>query len=429
VISRSRLNLSLSAYRFAYLCRYRAGIASHMKNKAVLISGAGIAGPALAFWLKAAGFVPTIIEHASRLRTGGYVIDFWGLGYDIVERMGLAPDLNRIGYHMREMRIVDDVGKRVAGFGTNVFAELTGGRFITLGRTDLSRLLFQTIKDKAEVIFGDEIVALSEHAEGVEVRFRHSTARQFDLVIGADGLHSRVRTLVFGPEDRFEKQLGYIAAAFEVRGYRPRAEDIYVVYCEPGRMIGRFALHDDRTLFLFVFAHATDPSTPIPELTKQKAILHENFGEAKWECSQILRELDRAEDLYFDRVSQIRMDRWTRGRIALVGDAAFCVSLMAGQGSALAITAAYVLAGELASAGGRHELAFDSYERMLRGFIDAKQRGATRFAAAFAPRTRWGLFTRNQLIKAFAIPGVARFSFGRDIVDTLQLTDYSWRSC
>jgi 2-polyprenyl-6-methoxyphenol hydroxylase-like FAD-dependent oxidoreductase len=400
-----------------------------MKNKAVLISGAGIAGPALAFWLKAAGFVPTIIEYAPTLRSGGYVIDFWGLGFDIVERMGLAPDLDRIGYHVRELRIVDAVGKRVTGFGTKVFAELTGGRFITLGRADLSRLLFESIKDTAEVIFGDEIVALREHAEGVEVQFRHSTARRFDLVIGADGQHSRVRTLVFGPEDQFEKQLGYIAAAFEVRGYRPRDEDVYVVYGRPGRMIGRFALHDDRTLFLFVFAHATDPATPIPELPKQKAILRENFGEAKWECSRILRELDRADGLYFDRVSQIRMDRWTRGRIALVGDAAFCVSLMAGQGSALAITAAYVLAGELARAGGLHELAFDNYERMLRGFIDAKQRGAARFAAAFAPRTRWGLFMRNQVINAFAIPGLARFSFGRDIVDTLRLTDYSGRSC
>jgi 2-polyprenyl-6-methoxyphenol hydroxylase-like FAD-dependent oxidoreductase len=397
-----------------------------MRNETVLISGAGIAGPALAFWLKAAGFVPTIIEHAPGLRTGGYVIDFWGLGYDIVERMGLASDLNRIGYHMREMRIVDNVGKRVAGFGTRVFAELTGGRFITLGRTDLSRSLFETIKDKAEVIFGDEIVALREHADAVEVQFRHSTARRFDLVIGADGLHSRVRTLVFGPEDRFEKQLGYIAAAFEVRGYRPRDEEVYVIYCEPGRMIGRFALHDDRTLFLFVFAHAIDPAMPIPELPRQKAILHENFGEAKWECSRILRELDRVEGLYFDRVSQIRMDRWTRGRIALVGDAAFCVSLMAGQGSALAITAAYVLAGELARAGGRHELAFDNYERMLRGFIDTKQRGASRFATAFAPRTRWGLFMRNQVVRAFAIPGVARLSFGRDVIDTLRLSDYQW---
>jgi len=396
-----------------------------MKNKAVLISGAGIAGPTLAFWLKAIGFEPTIVERAPALRTGGYVIDFWGLGYEIVERMGLASNLESIGYHMHEMRIVDDTGKRVAGFGTKVFGELTGGRFITLGRSDLSRLLFEVIKDKAEVIFGDEIIALRECAEGVQVQFRHSTARRFDLVIGADGQHSRVRTLVFGPEDRFEKQLGYIAAAFEVRGYRPRDEHVYIIYGEPGRMIGRFALHDDRTLFLFVFAHTIDPVAPFPDLQKQKAMLRETFGEAKFECSRILRELDRTEDLYFDRVSQIRMDRWARGRVALVGDAAFCVSLMAGQGSALAITAAYVLAGELARSRGLHELAFDNYERFLRDFIDAKQRGAARFAAAFAPRTRLGLFMRNQLINAFAIPGLARFSFGRDIVDTLRLTDYS----
>ena len=136
-----------------------------MQNKSVLISGIGIAGPTLAFWLKAAGFEPTLIERAPALRTGGYVIDFWGLGYDIAERMGLAGDINRIGYHVREMRIVDDRGKRVTGFGTKVFDELTGGRYVTLGRSDLSRLLFEKIKGTTEVIFDDEIVGLQEQAE------------------------------------------------------------------------------------------------------------------------------------------------------------------------------------------------------------------------------------------------------------------------
>ena len=163
-------------------------------------------------------------------------------------------DINRIGYHMREMRIVNDRGERITGFGTKVFRELTGGRFVTLGRSDLSRLLFDKIKDATEVIFGDEIVGLQEHADCVQVQFRHGSERRFDLVIGADGLHSNVRRLVFGPQHQFEKQLGYIVAAFEVRGYRPRDEDVYVIYSEPGRMLGRFALHDDRTLFLFVFA-------------------------------------------------------------------------------------------------------------------------------------------------------------------------------
>jgi 2-polyprenyl-6-methoxyphenol hydroxylase-like FAD-dependent oxidoreductase len=397
-----------------------------MKNKAVLISGAGIAGPTLAYWLKAAGFAPTIIEHAPALRTGGYVIDFWGLGYDIAERMGLIPHLDRVGYHMQELRLVDDKGKRIAGFGTRVLRELTGGRFVTLARSDLSRLLFETVKDKAEMIFGDEIVGLREDAEGVEVQFRHATARRYDLVIGAGGLHSPVRTLVFGPEERFEKQLGYIAAAFEVDGYRPRDENVYVTYGEVGRLLGRFALHDDRTLFLFVLADPSDPAKPVKTLSEQKALLRENYSESRWECPRILEELERTQDLYFDRVSQIRMHRWSRGRIALVGDAAFCVSLMAGQGTALAMIAAYVLAGELARADGQHEIAFNNYEWILRGFIESKQRGAARYAAAFAPQTRWGLFLRNQIIKAFAIPGLARFSFGTDIVDTMQLPDYAW---
>ena len=155
-------------------------------------------------------------------------------------------------------------------------------------------------------------------------------------------------------------------------------------------------------------------------------MLRDRFGDGKWECPRILDELDRTQDLYFDRVSQIKMKSWSKGRVALVGDAAFCVSLMAGQGSALAMTSAYVLAGELAKAGGRHEEAFSNYEELLRAYIDTKQQGAERFAGAFAPKTRWGLFLRNQVIKAFAIPGLARLAFGRDIIDTLQLPNYGW---
>ena len=382
----------------------------------------------LAFWLKAAGFEPTLVERAPALRAGGFVIDFWGLGYDLAERMGLANDIERVGYHMRELRIVDERGERVAGFGTKVFRELTGGRFVTLGRSDLSRLLFEKIKGTTEVIFGDEIVSLREGADCVQVQFKHTSERSFDLVIGADGLHSSVRNFVFGAQDQFEKQLGYEVAAFEVRGYRPRDEDVYVIYSEPGRMLGRFALHDDRTLFLFIFADNVDPLPAMLDLSAQKAVLRTKFGDGKWECPRILDELDRTQDLYFDRVSQIKMETWSRGRVALVGDAAFCVSLMAGQGSALAMTAAYVLAGELAKAAGRHEEAFNNYEKRLRGYIIAKQKGAERFSAAFAPKTRWGLFLRNQVIKACAIPGLARFAFGRDIIDTLQLPEYDWHA-
>ena len=396
-----------------------------MKAKTVLISGAGVGGPTLAFWLKAGGFAPTLVERAPALRTGGFVLDLWGLGYDLAERMGLTESIERVGYHVRELRIVDAHGKRVAGFGARVFRELTGGRFITLARSDLSRLLFEKIKDETEVVFGDEIVSLDARPDKVRVRFKHGGERAFDLVVGADGLHSGVRRLLFGPQDRFEKHLGYIVAAFEVSGYRPRDDDVYVIFSAPGRMLGRVALRNDRTLFLFVFTAGAD-SLEARDVSRQKALLRSRYGDGQWESTRILAELDRADDLYFDQVSQIKMPVWSRGRVALVGDAAFCVSLTAGQGSALAMTAAYTLAGELVKAAGRHDVAFPNYEARLRDYLGAKQKGAERFSAAFAPRTRWGLFLRNQVINACALPGLSTLTFGGGIVDTLSLPDYVW---
>ena len=398
-----------------------------MGSKTVLISGLGVAGPTLAFWLKATGFVPTLVEHAPALRNGGYVIDFWGLGYDVAELIGVSYDLNQIGYHIREMRIVDRRGKRVAGFGTNVFLELTDGRYVTIARSALSHVLTEKIANTVEIIFGDEVRGLRELDECVEVVLEHAGKRSFDLVVGADGLHSKVRRLIFGPQDRFEKQLGYMVAAFETPAYRPRDNDVYVMFSEPGRMVGRVTLRDDRTLILFVFTADNAAPGSLPDLAGQKAMLRERFGDGVWECPQILDALDRTDTLYFDRVSQIRMPAWSKGRVALVGDAAYCVSLVAGQGSALAMTGAYVLAGELAKASGRHLEAFANYERLLRKFIDEKQRGAESFAGAFAPRTRWGLFLRNQIINAAAIPGFARIAFGRSVVDRLRLPQYSWK--
>lgn len=168
-----------------------------MSQKTVLISGLGIAGPTLAFWLRAAGLQPTLVDHSPALRSGGYVIDFWGLGYDIAERMGLADELNRIEYHIREMKIVNKRGNRVAGFGTKIFLELTGGRYVTIERSALSQLLVEKIRDRAEIIFGDEIRSLRECGDCVEVEFERGGKRKFDLVVGADGLHSKVRRLAW----------------------------------------------------------------------------------------------------------------------------------------------------------------------------------------------------------------------------------------
>ncbi|MGN6570172.1 MAG: FAD-binding domain [Pseudolabrys sp.] len=390
----------------------------------VLIAGAGIGGPTLAYWLARAGYRPTLVERAPQLRGGGYVIDFWGLGYDIAERMGLETGIQRAGYRIRELRVVNGAGRRVAGFGSSVFTELTGGRYVTVARSALSRLIFDRIGGDAETIFGDEIVALANHADHVAVRLKHGGERRFDLVIGADGLHSGVRRFAFGSQRQFEKHLGYVVAAFEAEGYPHSDEDIYVMHCEPGRMLGRVTLRDNRTLFLFVFAH--QPGPHLPDATAQKALLHASFGGSHWECPQILAALDAASDIYFDRVSQIRMPRWSNGRVALIGDAACCVSLLAGQGTALAMLGAYVLAGELANAHGDHARAFGNYETKLRSYIEGKQAGAERFATAFAPRTRFGLWFRNRVLNLASLPGLAKLMVGRDIVETLKLPDYDW---
>jgi 2-polyprenyl-6-methoxyphenol hydroxylase-like FAD-dependent oxidoreductase len=392
-----------------------------VQTNTVLVCGAGIAGPTLAYWLKRAGFAPTLLERAPGLRSSGYVIDFWGLGYDIAEKMSLLPQLLREGYHVKELRVVDSHGERVSGFGTNVFDELTASRFVSIKRSDLSQLIFAKVADSCEVLFGDTIKAIDQEQDGTRVTFEHRNERRFDLVIGADGLHSAVRGLAFGPQENYEKHLGYTVAAFEVSDYRPRDEDVYVIYEQPGRQIGRFALRGDRTLFLFVLAR--DSAFP-HVLGAQKALLRDAFAANEWE---ILAALDSSTELYFDRVSQIRMDTWSQGRVGLIGDAAFCVSLLAGQGSALAMTAAYVLAEELERANGDYRAAFRRYEDLLRPYIVGKQKAAVRFASSFAPKTQSGLIIRHLVMNAFRIPVLAKFAIGRDLVaDRFELPHYTF---
>jgi 2-polyprenyl-6-methoxyphenol hydroxylase-like FAD-dependent oxidoreductase len=220
----------------------------------IAINGAGIAGPALAHWLHRSGHEPTLIEKAPRLRTGGYVIDFWGVGYTIAERMGVLPEVLKAGYSFKELHLLDKSGRKVGGFSTDVFRRMTNGRFTSLPRGDLAATIYRTIENRVETIFDSGISGIEESDSGVRVALEHGAARDFDLVVGADGLHSTVRQLAFGPEDQFEKQLGYRVATFEVEGYRPRDELIYVAHASPGRQFARIALRDDRTVFLLFSA-------------------------------------------------------------------------------------------------------------------------------------------------------------------------------
>jgi len=388
----------------------------------ILISGAGVAGPCLAYWLRHHGFEPTIVERAPRLRPGGYVVDFWGAGFDVAERMGLVPEILNKGYRIKEVRQVDRNGKRVSGFAVDVFDRLSGGRFTSVPRGELAASIYRALGGQVETIFDDSVSAIEDSPGEVRVSFERSAPRTFDLLFGADGLHSQVRRLVFGEDSRFERYLGLKVAAFTATGYRPRDELAYVMHTEVGQQISRFSMREDRSLFLFVFA---DRGAELPsDLGGQKALLHQRFSNSGWECPQILEALDGGDGLYLDRVSQIHMDRWSHGRVALLGDAAFCVSLLGGQGSALAMVAAYTLAGELKAAHGDHQAAFERYQERLGRFIAMKQKAAVRFAPFFAPKSRFGIFFRNQVMKLMAIPVISEVAVGREIRDSIELPQY-----
>lgn len=387
----------------------------------IVINGIGVAGPALAFWLNKAGHDVLLVEEAPQLRTAGYIIDFWGIGYDIAERMGVIDAIRAIGYQVREVRLVDRHGRKRGGMDVDVFDRLTHDRFTSVRRSDISATIFHALEGKVETIFGDSVAGMAESGSSVRVRFDHAAEREVDLVIGADGLHSRVRELAFGPESDFETSLGYHVAAFEAVGYRPRDELVFVSHTLPGRQISRFSMRDDRTLFLFIFRDelmGSEPGTP-------KARLRHVFSGVGWEWPRIEAELERASDIYFDSVSQIRMSRWTKGRVALVGDAAACVSLMAGEGTGLAIAEAYVLAGELNTCGGDVSAAFARYEARLMSFVRKKQAAAAKFASSFAPRTSAGIFFRNQVTRLMGVPFIAELVIGRSLRDDIVLPHYT----
>jgi 2-polyprenyl-6-methoxyphenol hydroxylase-like FAD-dependent oxidoreductase len=223
----------------------------------IAISGAGVAGPSLAHWLHRTGHQPTLIERAPQFRTGGYVIDFWGVGYRVAQLMGIEAAVRESGYQVQSIRSLGRDGQVRASLGVDAVRRGAGAGFTSLPRGDLAATIYATIENDVETIFDDSITAINEHLEGVSVSFAQAKTRDFDLVIGADGLHSNVRRLTFGPESDVEHYLGYRVAACVVEGYRPRDDLVYVTYSLPGQSVARFSLRGDRSLFCSSSAQST----------------------------------------------------------------------------------------------------------------------------------------------------------------------------
>jgi 2-polyprenyl-6-methoxyphenol hydroxylase-like FAD-dependent oxidoreductase len=339
-------------------------------NREVLISGASIAGPTLAWWLCRQGFTPTVVEQTPALRAGlgGHAVDLFGPAVDVAERMGILPKV--LAARTRTERVtIERPGRSPVEVD---LGQLTAGiseRHVEIMRGELTSILHQATRDDVEYRFGDSIRTLDQDGDGVEVSFEHGPPRRFGLVVGADGLHSGVRRLVFGEEARFRHYLGGYLGVFSLPNYRG-LEGRMVAYSAPAKTAAMYPVRQTgQARALFLFRRAEELHYDHRDLDQQRRLLREAFAEQAWELPRLLAELEHASDFYFDSISQIRMASWSGGRVTLVGDAGYSPGPAVGGGTALAVVGAYVLAGELQAAGGDPATAFRRYETELREVV------------------------------------------------------------
>ncbi|MGW6845949.1 FAD-dependent monooxygenase [Streptomyces sp. NPDC054958] len=345
--------------------------------RTVLISGASVAGPALAYWLRRHGFAPTVVERADEVREGGYAVDFRGEALDVLDRMGLLERIRELDTEMGDAAMVDAEGRPYATLPAVIFA---GDLEVLKG--DLTRMLYEATRDDVEYVFGDSIASLTEDEDGVEVTFERGTPRRFDLVVGADGLHSRTRALVFGPEEQFVRHLGIYTAIFSLDNYLG-LENTGRLYAAPGKAANIFTARANTEARAAFHLAAEHLEYDRHDRVGQQRIIAERFAADGWEIPRLLHEMEQAPDFFFDANAQVEMDSWSKGRIVLLGDAGYCAGPTSGRGTSQALIGAYILAGELAASGGDHTAAFAAYEREMRGYVSEHQsvgrEGAERF--------------------------------------------------
>jgi deazaflavin-dependent oxidoreductase (nitroreductase family) len=376
-----------------------------------LICGAGIAGLALAQRLQSHGWEVLIVEHARGPRGQGYMLDFFGPGYDAAKAMGVLPRLKQVAYPVEQVAYVDRNGRRRARLDYALFARIVNGRLLSLTRPDLETALREEVKDRVELRFGCSISAIENSPTGVTATLTDGSRVDADLLVGADGIHSTVRRLIFGPEEEFFRYLGFHTAAyiFEDPEMQKRLGGRFCLTDSANRLMGLYGLRDGRVA-TFCVHRTADPTLP----TDPRRLLREKYASLGWLVPRALEHCPPGSELYYDQVAQVEVPQWTRGRVVLVGDACQAVSLLAGQGASLAVAGAYVLGEHLATAESI-ETGLARYEQVWRPVITEKQQVARRGTEWFLPRTEARLWARRVMFAAGSLPLVDRY-FGAELV-------------
>jgi 2-polyprenyl-6-methoxyphenol hydroxylase-like FAD-dependent oxidoreductase len=395
-----------------------------MKNRTVLVSGAGIAGPALAYWLRRHGFVPTVVETAPALRPGGQTVDLRGAGRTVVERMGLMSTVHAACVDQRGVAYVDATGRHLAEMSVDALDGVGIVSDVEILRGDLVAVLADTTRD-VEYLFGRRVTALREHADDVEVTFSDGGVRRFDLFVGADGPHSGIRELAFGPEAALTRPLGGYMTWFSA------PDDVgidgwMVMYNEPGLVA---TMRPDRNPGRMK-AGLSFLSEPLAydrrDLAAQRRLVAQRFANSSGPAPALADAMASADDFYLDAVLQVHMDHWSVGRVVLLGDAGYCPSPLTGMGTSLALVGAYVLAGELARADGDHERAFRAYAERMRPYVRQGQELPPGGIEGYMPRTRRAIRLRVlslRLMISRPLRGLAKKLFFSK-ADAIDLPDY-----